>query len=433
MLDSNSIAKVNTQNIDAIASASCESSDDKVVSPPSENAATVQQSKGNSADTEAQAQAVEELANHPRILDRFADDLERAGVVGEDRAAKLIYLVVTSRILDRPVCAVVKGQSSGGKSYLADNVLKFFPSTAIHRLTSMTEKALVHGPQRALVNRVLFFAEASGLAENKGAYMLRSLISEGHISQETTVQGKDGSYETKIAKRDGPTGFLATTTQLSLDGELETRLLSIPINDTAEQTAAIFLSFVDDTERATVDYKPWRSLQEKLWKKGTEKRVVIPYGKELATSIPPIATRMRRDVSNMLQLIRTHAILHQATRERNAEGRIVATLEDYRVVHELIADLLAVTLEASVPPTVRETVKAVDHLLSNGQDHIGQATLRAHLDLDKSTVSRRVAQAVEAGYLVDMRETEGVSSKLVIGDPLPDEQEILPSPQSLAI
>ena len=42
-----------------------------------------------------------------------------------------------------------------------------------------------------------------------------------------------------------------------------------------------------------------------------------------------VAVRLRRDFSVVLSLIKAHAILHQATRERDADGRIVATLADY--------------------------------------------------------------------------------------------------------
>jgi hypothetical protein len=48
-------------------------------------------------------------------------------------------------------------------------------------------------------------------------------------------------------------------------------------------------------------------------------------------------------------LIRAHALLHQVTRERDAFGRIVATIEDYTAVRELVADLVAEGLEATVP------------------------------------------------------------------------------------
>ena len=37
---------------------------------------------------------------------------------------------------------------------------------------------------------------------------------------------------------------------------------------------------------------------------------------------------IRRDFMTLLNLIRAHAILHQATRERDDRGRVVATLDD---------------------------------------------------------------------------------------------------------
>src|SRR5439155_16817007 len=61
------------------------------------------------------ARAAAALTHERDILSRFAADLERAGVVGEARTAKLLYLAVTSRLLDRLVSVAVKGTSSGGK------------------------------------------------------------------------------------------------------------------------------------------------------------------------------------------------------------------------------------------------------------------------------------------------------------------------------
>ena len=54
-----------------------------------------------------------ELARAPRIaFDRFAEALASRGVVGEGRAVKLTYLILTTRFLQRPVSAAVKGPSS---------------------------------------------------------------------------------------------------------------------------------------------------------------------------------------------------------------------------------------------------------------------------------------------------------------------------------
>ena len=60
---------------------------------------------------EARAAAWEQcqdLACERRLLDHFGEDLLRCGVVGEERATKLLYLAVTSRLLEKPVSVAVK-------------------------------------------------------------------------------------------------------------------------------------------------------------------------------------------------------------------------------------------------------------------------------------------------------------------------------------
>jgi hypothetical protein len=57
--------------------------------------------------------------------------------------------------------------------------------------------------------------------------------------------------------------------------------------------------------------------------------------------------------------------------------------------------------------------------------------LARRLELDKSAVSRRVAKAVERGYLDSQEKTKGKPAKLVIGDSLPDEALVLPDPVAL--
>ena len=96
---------------------------------PPRNSATVQPS-GPDWDR------CKDLACQPRILDCFVASLRDVGLVGEERVAKIIYLAVTSRLLDRPVSVAVKGISSGGKSYLVQRVIQFFPDSAYYALSA---------------------------------------------------------------------------------------------------------------------------------------------------------------------------------------------------------------------------------------------------------------------------------------------------------
>jgi len=86
---------------------------------------------------------------------------------------------------------------------------------------------------------------------------------------------------------------------------------------------------------------------------------------------------------------------------------------------------------ADVRPEVRETVAAVAYLIAQGDAEVRQADLRARLKLDKSVISRRVADALDRGYLRNLEDRKGRPARLVMGDPLPDELEVLPQPERL--
>jgi hypothetical protein len=150
-----------------------------------------------------------------------------------------------------------------------------------------------------------------------------------------------------------------------------------------------------------------------------------------AEAIPPAATRLRRDFGAILGLIRAHAFLHAATRDRREDGRTIATIEDYAVVRDLVADLISEGVGRTVSPETRETVHAVERLAPEHEEGVRQTALAAELNLDRGTVSRRVRKALDGGYLRNLEEKRGRPHRLLPGDPLPEEQLILPEPEQL--
>lgn len=363
------------------------------------------------------------LAREPRILELFERDLERVGVVGEARNAKLVYLALTSRLFSRPVSLAVKGPSSGGKSYLVERVCEFFPEAAYYSLTAMSERALAYSTE-PLKHRFFILYEIAGLESDFASYLVRSLLSEGRLRYETVEKGPNG-WEPRLIEREGPTGLIVTTTAVSLHPENETRLLSVTVTDTAEQTRSVLRALAKG--HAEPDLSRWIDLQ--IWLAGVEHEVEIPFAEALAELIPPVAVRLRRDFGAILTLIRAHAVLHQATRERDSAGRIIATIDDYATIRDLIGDLLAEGVDATVPVAVRETVVAVARLA--GEDGISVARLAGELGIDKSAASRRWQAARARGHLKNEETRRGRPARLVVADPLPDDQEMLPSPKEV--
>ncbi len=370
----------------------------------------------------------QELAQKPDILGRFAEELARSGVAGEERIAKLLYLAVISRLLQKPVSVALKGPSSGGKSYVVERTLSFFPEDAYYALTAMSERTLAYS-EEPIRHRFLVIYEAAGLGGDFATYLMRSLLSEGRVRYETVEKTSEG-VKPRLIEREGPTGLIVTTTAVKLHPENETRLLSLTVTDTQEQTQAVMAALAEEADEAAPDLAPWHALQ--VWLESAEHRVWIPYAKKLADLIPPVAVRLRRDFGALLNLIRAYALLHQATRKRDAEGRIVATIADYAAVRELVADLVSEGIEATVPETVRETVEAVKRLRENSKgEPLTVAELARKLKLDRSAVSRRVRNAKDRGYLRDLEDNSRKPSRLIPGDDLPDDLQILPKPEDV--
>jgi hypothetical protein len=123
-------------------------------------------------------------------------------------------------------------------------------------------------------------------------------------------------------------------------------------------------------------------------------------------------------------------VLHQANRDRDDQGQIVATLEDYAVVRELVAATIAEGVGATVSEIVRETVAAVGMLASD--TGVALRAIAEQLHLDKSTVSRRVRVAADGGYLRNLEDKRGKPGRWVVGDPLPEMVDLLPDPMQLA-
>lgn len=383
---------------------------------------------GGVPDESAATAQPPQIAHQPDILGLVAAEMAASGVAGESRSVQLLYLVVTTRLLPRPCSIAVKGPSSGGKSFLVGQVLALFPPLAYHALSAMSDRALAYDTE-PLSHRMLVIYEAAGLQSDMASYLMRSLLSEGHISYTTVEVTKTGLKPRRI-ERAGPTGLITTTTAVSLHPENETRLLSLTVTDTPAQTRAVMRAHVGGP-RPERDRRDWHELQ--TWLADAPIEVSVPYDDALADAIPPFSIRVRRDFPALLTLIRAHALLHQCSRERDEWGAVIATIDDYAAVRSLVWDLMADAAERSVSHETRATIAAVARLAEREvlMDGVSQTQVAKDLGIDKSTAMRRTRTAIARGFLRNLETGRGRPARLVPGDPVPDDASFLPSVEEL--
>src|SRR5680860_1107575 len=165
---------------------------------------------------EAGRQFAEQLGD--RVMEELDKSTQAAGVVGESANTKILYLVVTSRLLSNPASAVVKGVSSGGKSFTVKKVIDHFPPRTLIIRTGMSPKALAYTDE-SLKHRTIVLYEVEGIPED-GEYLIRSLLSEGRVAYET-VESTPLGLKPRVIVKEGPTNLIATTTRSRIHPENE--------------------------------------------------------------------------------------------------------------------------------------------------------------------------------------------------------------------
>lgn len=352
-----------------------------------------------------------ELLTAPRLLDEMDTRLKQMGFAGDTAPVKLVYLALTSRLLPRPLAVVIKGTSALGKSFVVKQALKFVPDEAYYEVTAMSDRALIYS-QEPLRHRVLVLFEDGGMSDT-ASLMIRSLLSDGRIMYDTVIDMKPVHID-----REGPTGFVTTTTAVYLHAENETRYLSYTLDDSPERIREVMLAVALDGDREPVSMTDWTALQQYV--ADGPLQVSMSFAATLARNIPPVSVRLQRDLAALLNLIRAHAILHQAARDRDDRGRVVATIEDYRAVHEVVHQLFLEASDAGVPASVRETVEALHTCgpaVYEDGDGVSVAHVACKLQRERSTVSRRLSRAVDLGYVVEVSDNKpGRRKRWILGD-----------------
>lgn len=359
------------------------------------------------------------------------------GYGGDVGQPLIVYLAATSRLLvmrpgAMPVHLLLVAQASTGKSYLLGIVLLLLPEEAYHVIDAGSPRVLIYD-KADLQHRVVVFGEADSLPageDNPAASAVRNLLQEHRLSYKVTVKNPDtGEYGVKEIDKPGPTVMISTSTR-RLGRQLDTRVFSMDVTDSPEKIAAALRAQAelelngaiapDDTLIAFQSYlqalAPWE--------------VAVPFIKVLAAEIgrKATATRVMRDFARLMSLIKSVAIIRHRCRQRDEKGRVVAQIEDYVTVFDLVGSLYEVTLTGA-STELRATVQAVGEMLNTGES-ITATSLSTRLGVDRSTASRRVNAAIKRGWIVNRETKKGQPWELQLGEPLPESQG-LPDPETL--
>ena len=286
------------------------------------------------------------LLRRKGLLDLAAGAMDALGFVGEESTKRLAYLVVTSRLLERPLSALLFAPTSSGKSELLEVLARLLPPEHTEFLSRLTPQALFYAGPNALRHKVVMVDEHVGAQEAE--YSLRTLLSRGSLTLRSSP--KPGGGFARPFTVHGPISLLSGTTSNQINEESLSRCLELSLDDSSQQTARVQAAqraAWAGQPRAKVDTGRWQDAQRLL----ESLDVVIPFAARLR--FPARTSHDRRGNQKLLGLVAAHALLYQRQRERDEHQRVVATLADYAAVHDLVRSAVRVDLEGLSPRAAR--------------------------------------------------------------------------------
>jgi len=403
---------------------------------------------------------VRELAQAPDLMDRVVRQVQDMGVVNERELITLTYITATSRVQAHPTNILIKGVSGGGKSFTALHTLALVGQDFVNQLTSSSALSLVYDT-RPLAHTVML-PEANQMQADKQAdkdstfaMLVRTLISEGRIVHQTTVEDPNSPTGRRVERivREGPIALITTTTG-ELYSENETRMLAWHIHEDRDQTKAVMAGLADraaGSVAASTDLSIWHDLQR--WIALGPDDAVVPFARQIAAEIQPLMVRFRRDVGSLFSFIKASALLHQAQREVDTQGRVIATIADYALAYSIFTKVMAESSGKSIPANVHAVVKLIAERAGaaatkptgmrfqrvEAAGHAAEVTISSEqigtaTGIGKTAAYRAVIAALDLGFLANSEFRRSKPFKLVLKHGVNEAgASLLPHPQTITL
>jgi hypothetical protein len=297
----------------------------------------------------------------PDMVDRIVQDLRAIGVAGEDGLIKLLYLTGVSRLLDEPLAVLVQGPSTVGKSHVINKVASLFPEEAVLSVTSLTANSWHYFEKDVLVHRLIVAGERSRKDDDDSAETtraLREMISSGKLVKAVPRKDEQGNLKTELVTQDGPIAFVESTTKDRIFAEDANRMISLYADERSSQTRSIIdMKAKKAAGKQNVDPEPIKQRHFAMQRKLRCHVVVIPFAERLGELFPDKHVEARRAFPRLLKVIEASALLHQYQRERDDQGRLIATRADYELAYELLSESLGRQLGGGLPTATKRFLK----------------------------------------------------------------------------
>ncbi|MCK4365060.1 MAG: hypothetical protein KAW45_03315 [Thermoplasmatales archaeon] len=332
----------------------------------------------------------QEILKDKNLLLNILNEVNAEGIVGEENTTLAMVNKITLRLVKNaePTSSnlIVSDDSGSGKDYITKRICKVIvPEEKYLHRTDLSPTVLKYWKtDKEGFSWDEYVIHLEDPKENTiQGQTFKTMASGGNVST-ITIDNKAVDLKTR-----GKPVLIVTSLKASIDEEGCRRWDALRV-DTSEKQTEIIKQKALKKASGRLKYKPNKSLRHALQYLLYPREVIIPFALELEDLLPNNLI-IRTQINKLLDYIKSSAVIHQHSRKKDADDRVIANWFDYdyarfvflhlkdeegRALNKDEEELVKILREANKPLSIREVADEYDR-------HAG-SWIYTHLDGFKS-------------------------------------------------
>jgi DNA primase len=345
-----------------------------------------------------ETEAINQL-NKSNLDQIIMDKLQQTGIIGEDKNALFLFLILLSHKMKRTLHAMVQGTSGSGKSHLISKVADtMYDQNKIKRFTRVTDKSFYNYGEYDLQNTGIILEDYDGLSE-EAEMAWRELQSNNKLSSSVSQKNEQtGEIHTGEKYVFGPIASLVATTKFRIYEDNESRVFTIAIDESEAQTEKV-LEYMAKKASKQITVEQETQIQIEL------QNIVYllkPYQVQNSYRLElPKNVKHRRRLTQMLHdFIEQVTILYQYQRNKQNETTLITEVQDLEIAVDLMFNSIVIKADEldGILRQFYENLKT--YVEKKGKQYeFTQREIRQEFRISKSQAHRYMIELQELEYI----------------------------------
>jgi DNA primase len=349
--------------------------------------------------TQREETQAQNTLNQPNLDQNLIQKLQQTGIIGEEKNALFLFLILLSHKMKRTLHAMVQGTSGSGKSHLISKIADtMYDQNKIKRFTRVTDKSFYNYGEYDLMNTGIILEDYDGLSQ-EAEMAWRELQSNNKLSSSVSQKNEQtGEIHTGEKYVFGPIASLVATTKFRIYEDNESRVFTIAIDESEAQTEKV-LAYMAKKASKEITQEQEQKMQTELQNIVYQLKpyqVQNPYRLELPKNV-----KHRRRLTQMLHdFIEQVTILFQYQRQKSNENTLITEVQDLEIAVDLMFNSIVIKADEldGILRQFYENLK--EYIEKRGKNYeFTQREIRQEFRISKSQAHRYMIELQELEYI----------------------------------